>query len=153
MIKYSKGDLLQKFKNGEVNCILHCCNCRGVMGSGIALQIKNQFFKAYLAYKDYEREKGLNLGSISAAETAFGPIYNLHAQENYGTEKRQVNYEALYVCLEKTKEDLINYNFKGTIGIPYKIASDRAGGDWDIVWAMIDSVFRDFEVEIVEYQK
>ena len=37
MIQYKKGDLLSVTKG----IIAHGCNAQGVMGSGVALQIKN----------------------------------------------------------------------------------------------------------------
>jgi hypothetical protein len=40
-----------------------------------------------------------------------------------------------------------------TIGVPYKMGCDRAGGDWHIVEAMLQSVFvsNGYNVLVVEY--
>jgi hypothetical protein len=152
MINHERGDILEFFRSGKVNTVLHCANCQGVMGSGIALQIKNQFPEAYKSYRLHEETSGLKLGTNSFAGFQNGYIFNLHAQKNYGTQCRQVNYEALYRCFEGVREELIGLNFKGIIGIPYKMASDRAGGSWIVVNAMIQDVFKGFEVLIVEYK-
>lgn len=152
-----KGDLLDLLVRGEVDFIGHCCNCQGVMGSGIALSIKEDFPDAYAAYRRYEESNGgLILGTISSD---MG-VYNLHAQNLYGVKgdtSRFVNYEALYLCLLQMKDEidatLLSSIVSPKVGFPYKMAADRAGGDWDIVEAMIKSVFKntDFSIVIVEF--
>jgi len=152
MIKYIKGDLLKEFEDGTVDTIAHCCNCQGVMGSGIALSIKNKYPSAFAAYKDHEDKFKLLLGSVSVDKQTDRAIVNLHAQNLYGSGSRFVNYEALYVSLTLLKHYMIGTNLK-QLGVPYKMASDRAGGDWRIVEAMLESVFDStpIEVVVVEY--
>jgi len=151
-----KGNLLEFYEQNEVDYIGHCCNCQGVMGSGIALSIKDDFPAAYDAYKEYEREYGLELGTVSEC----GGIFNLHAQNLYGTKgqgNRFVDYEALYNSLTTMRLDIqdnINESYDPVnIGFPYKMAADRAGGDWIVIEAMIVSVFKDtdWNIFIVEY--
>lgn len=153
MITYKKGDLLEYFRNKEVCCLLHVTNCQGVMGSGIALQIKNQFPEAYDAYKHQEDvDGGLKLGSVSIGMIGVDQaIFNLNAQHLYGHGDRHLNYEQFYICLERVKNWLNFLQFDGSIGIPSKMGSDRAGGAWSIVKAMVDEVFKDHDVLIVEY--
>ena len=57
-IIYKKGDLLTT----DADIIVHGCNCQGVMGSGVAKQIKEKFPNAYTIYKQREEEIGLRLG-------------------------------------------------------------------------------------------
>lgn len=40
-IIYRKGDVLEALRKGEVDIVIHQTNCQGVMGSGIAKQIKS----------------------------------------------------------------------------------------------------------------
>lgn len=150
-IEHTKGDLLEYFKNGDVECIAHCCNCQGAMGSGIAVSIKEDYPAAYEAYKAYEEYFGLELGTVSGNDN----VYNLHAQNLYGKKDgsvRYVDYEALYTCLETVRIHMIQSGLIH-IGFPYKMAADRAGGDWDVIEAMIVSVFKDTDiyVTIVEF--
>ena len=154
MIKHVKGDLLDFYDKGSLDVIAHCCNNQGVMGSGIALQIRERFPYAYDAYIDNYDAHGLELGNISTGWEASGSklIVNLHAQAGYGSGKRFVDYEAFCVCLEKTKSLMKKYDMK-TIGFPKLIACDRAGGDWRIVLAMIEVIFEDMDVLIVEWNK
>lgn len=43
MIKYKQGDLIEAFKKGEVQTILHQCNCTVGMGAGIAKSLCNSY--------------------------------------------------------------------------------------------------------------
>lgn len=157
MIKYVVGDLIKYFDAGECDTIAHCCNCQGVMGSGIALTIKNKYKAAYDAYKDHEHRNGrLQLGTISSEFVDVDKlIINLHAQSRYGYDGfRYVDYEALYDSLSQAKRMMIASKHK-TLGVPYKMACDRAGGDWRIVEAMLNVVFVDagINVLVVQYSK
>jgi len=66
-MKIIKGDLLKEFPV-NLDAIGHVCNCQGVMGSGIALAIRDKFPTVYTTYKNHERVHGnLNLGIISTS--------------------------------------------------------------------------------------
>jgi len=152
-IKYTTGDLLEEFRNGVVETMAHCTNTCGVMGSGIALQIKNEMPAVFDAYKYHEECNGLKLGTISYAKIGKGIVVNLHAQNLYGYDgSRFVNYEAIYETLRQTKEVMISKNLK-TLGVPYKMACDRAGGDWRIIETMLNVIFENSGIDIlvVEY--
>jgi O-acetyl-ADP-ribose deacetylase (regulator of RNase III) len=154
-MKIYDGDLLLHFADYSrpiVSAIAHVCNCQGVMGSGVALAIKTRYPEAYNAYKMEELKyiNGLPLGTISFA--AIRPdkhIYNLHAQRFYGTDgRRYLDYEALYSSLEKVCDSMCNAGLK-TLGVPYKMGSDRAGGDWNVVTAMLTSVFEPHGIKVI----
>ena len=46
-MKFIKGDLIKMAKAGQFNLIAHGCNCKCIMGKGIALTIKNEFPEAF----------------------------------------------------------------------------------------------------------
>ena len=153
MINSIKGDLLKEYNQGACDVIAHCTNCQGVMGSGIALQIKNEMPAVFDAYKYHEECSGLKLGTISYAKIGKGIVVNLHAQNLYGYDgSRFVNYEAIYETLRQTKEVMLSKNLK-TLGVPYKMACDRAGGDWRIIETMLNVIFENSGIDIlvVEY--
>jgi len=162
-MKVIKGDLLKEFETGTVDAILHVCNCQRVMGAGIAFQIKNRYPQAYQAYMDHPIELDLmghsylELGTISYTSSLYkggGYIFNLHAQNLYGSGSRFLNYEALYVTLEKVRDVLQKDGFKGVIGVPKYMGAFRAGGDWRIVEKMLECVFEDFsDIVIVDFNK
>ena len=147
------GDLLEYFDKSKSIAIGHVCNCQGVMGSGIAHAIKMKYPQAYENYVGYKSLYGLVLGTISTAWSYCGQkvIVNLHAQQNYGTEKgkQYLDYSALAKCLNLTQK-LLMANKITLIGFPYKMGSDRAGGDWDIVMDIISKEITMIDVVIVK---
>jgi len=156
MIEYIKGNLLTE-KN--IMAIAHCTNCKGEMKSGIALSIKEQYPLAYEAYKRCEASNGLKLGEISYVgllrdEKPF-VIFNLNGQYDYKTDsnsdKRYVNYEAIFSGLEKMRKicELSKSEPKPTVGFPYKMGCDRAGGDWRIVGKMIEVAFDGYTGQVI----
>ena len=94
----------------------------------------------------------LILGTVSLALIDDDKaIFNLHSQNLYGRGSRFLNYEALYEAL-----DAVRFSLEETptiIGIPFRMGSDRAGGDWRIVEKMIEVIFdgSPHEIIIVEY--
>jgi O-acetyl-ADP-ribose deacetylase (regulator of RNase III) len=148
-MKTIKGDLLKEFPT-NLDAIGHVCNCQGVMGSGIALVIKNQFPAAYSVYSAHMRHNtGIKLGTISVA--CVQPqkfIFNLHAQDRYGYDGfRYINYEAIYSALEIMRDHCIKCLIK-SVGFPMNMGCDRAGGDWRIVLAMLEVIFENTDIEI-----
>ena len=145
---YTEGNLFDNFENKvspSVDAIAHVCNCQGVMGSGIALQIKQKYPSAYAIYS----KNGQYLNEVTYSEVTHGKyVFNLQAQSNYGRGERHLNYEALYICLERVAKKLHDINIS-RIGIPYLMGCDRAGGSWQIVEAMVDKVFGDFGIEVL----
>lgn len=143
-MKIIKGDLVKAVLNPSedgASVMMHVCNNKGVMGSGIALQVRNKIPAAYRAYKEFESQYGgIPLGSISVCSN----VINLHSQDGYGQGFRHLNYEALYISLESARDYLKSHG-KVKLGIPYRMGSDRAGGDWNIVCAMVDSLFKNDE--------
>lgn len=134
----------------DIDVMLHVCNDRGVMGSGIALEVKNRIPEAYTAYRnsDYSR-----VGTISACEK----VINLVAQRGYGQGIRHLDYEALYVCLEKARGYLeyTDDSRAWRVGIPWKMGSDRAGGNWGVVLAMVSAAFKGSNIElyVIKYEQ
>lgn len=125
--------------------IVHGCNAQGVMGSGVALAVKNtypQAFKDY--YAQYEQET-LLLGV--AYPTTVKPglvIWNAVTQNLYGNGSRLVSYDAIQTCFEQInwhiKEGgLDNSAFTGPaeIHIPL-IGAARGGGNWEIIREIIE---------------
>lgn len=142
-IKHIEGDLLE-FRSGdyEWNVIVSCCNAQRTMGSGLALAIKTKYPAAFEEYS----KSDMMLGTFSVATVEDGKkIVNLIAQWYYGYDgKRYVDYEALYSGLEALKIALEKAAAEGrqySLAVPYKMASDRAGGSWTIVEAMLNFLF------------
>ena len=128
----------QQIKYGDIltttGIIVHQVNCRGVMGSGIAKQIKQQYPAVFEVYRNCFERGDLRLGVIQAVYVDWNKvIVNACAQEDYGTSKRQTNYTALRDCFKQIAEMA---NSK-TINYP-KIGCGLGGGDWTVVSKIID---------------
>jgi len=151
MMQHIKGDLVKAIETaheGGPQIMMHVCNNCGVMGSGIALQVKQRLPDAYYAYQDFEAEyDGLPLGTISYSDN----VINLHAQDGYGRGIRHLDYEALYQSLEKAAVHIARCGIE-RVGVPYRMGSDRAGGDWGVVLAMLEAVFAHPNVKVLIYQ-
>lgn len=157
MVEYIKGNLLS-FPGG-INVIAHSANCQNTMGSGIALQIKEEYPAAYEADTKAKESNENELGLFSVATLVSGKrIINCYTQEFYGTDKRHVDYEAFYVCFQRIRDLLEGANKEGrhyVLGVPKFISSDRAGGSWRIIETMLLDLFENSPVKlvIVEYNK
>ncbi len=132
---------LDDYKNNPYAILLHVVNCRGVMGSGIALEIKKRIPMAYLAYHRAYQNELLTLGSLTFASN----VYNMAAQLNYGRYGRHLNYGAFADCLHGVAREIDSLDEvnRGMVNVyvPYKIGCDRAGGDWEVVKEMLDFNF------------
>ena len=155
MIKHIKCNI---FESGA-DFILHQVNCQGVMGSGVAKQVKDKFPKVYDEYKKWCNTIPLDvlLGQVQFVntqedyDTSFKGIINLFAQNNFGYDgNRYTNYDALRNCLEFIEETI---TWHATIAIPYLMSCYRGGGDWNVVYKMIDEIFdgSNIDVLICEY--
>lgn len=151
MIKLIEGNLF----DSNANIICHQCNCQGVMGSGVALEVKQRFPNVYKSYKkDYEDGK-LKLGYVNFTTVKpytknFTVIANMCGQDKYGYDNGlYTHYEELQECLNEVLSFAYNeYDSKPTIAFPYLMSCHRGGGDWTIVYKMIEETFKDFRVEI-----
>ena len=150
MIKIIDGNLF----DSKANIICHQCNCQGVMGSGVAAEVKRRYPEVYTTYRHVYETFGLNLGEALIVETTNGEyIGNLLGQEKYGYDGKQyTHYDKLQDCFNNVKNFMQEYEFK-TVAFPWLMSCHRGGGDWNIVYKMIEDTFKDFDVEIWRLDK
>jgi O-acetyl-ADP-ribose deacetylase (regulator of RNase III) len=114
-------------------------NCKGVMGSGLALDIKNKWPEVFSSYiRAYHQDK-LKLGKTWIVNV--GPnlyIANLVGQKDYGRIPGRVytHYNALEECFSKLK----NISTRRQVYIPYNIGCGSGGGKWRLVYEMIKRI-------------
>ena len=161
MITYKNGNLL------ESNCsvICHQVNCQGVMGSGIAKQIRDKWPEVFTRYQEY-MNYFWNMGIATSSKHYLGQIYlckvadnkyvaNFFSQDIYLPKGVcHTHYEAFRICCKKLKNHMDDYATlkNATIGFPYKIGCGLAGGDWSIVEKIIEEELgNEFNVEIYQY--
>jgi O-acetyl-ADP-ribose deacetylase (regulator of RNase III) len=155
MIVYKQGDVLQALKDGIVDAVIHQTNCQGVMGSGIARQIREDFPIAYKIYKEQESQGWLKLGRFSVAKIQRegledGCIINVAGQDEYSDRtKCNTNYaalaSALWTLARSNQSDMV-------IAFP-KIGAGLGGGDWRVIEAIIESAFYDQTVYVYTLQE
>lgn len=143
------GDIL----NSNADVIVHQVNCQGVMGKGLAKQIREAYpevYEQYLylckEYKDYGCKTHELLGMTEIVRVGFNRfVANLFAQEYYGSGKKcYTDYDALRKCLAT-----VNSEFAGkVVAVPYKLGCGLAGGNWDIVSKIIEETLTDCRVKI-----
>lgn len=149
MIEIFEGDILQ----AEEDIIVQQVNAQGVMGSGLAKQIRAKWPRVYDDYKGLcNRENPYDLmgeAQIVRVEKAKY-VANLFGQLNYGRKKvRYTDYDALFKGLKYIK-DLAKKNGK-SVAIPYNIGCGLANGDWGKVYGMIEEIFKRYEVTLYKY--
>lgn len=158
MIKIVKGDAITALLNGEIDYLVHQTNCVGGFGSGIAGQIRTRIPEAYQAYIAYYNKwidrgnKHIPLGDLSTG----GKVIHLHSQLNYGRGKRHTNYGAMAsgLCnifyllseLESCRQDEI------TIGLPYLMGCGLGGGEWEVVYELIEHCLAPYVKEVIIYK-
>jgi len=144
LITYIQGDLL----NTSDKIIAHGCNSMGVMGKGVALQIKERFPWAYEAYKNFclsITPGALGLNIVSKDPNGPLVIINCITQTRYGQKDiRYVSYDAVDRCFQEINQIMRTLGDK-SISIP-KIGAGLGGGYWPIIEEIINYRLKDFQV-------
>lgn len=149
MIKQIEQDILKS----ECNIIVHQVNTIGVMGAGLALQIRRKYeacHKAYINLCQIAMKKGKShklMGKVLFVNVGEDKIIaNIFAQSDIGTYKVQTDYEALKSGLEKVRERALEEGY--SVAIPVGIGCGLAGGDWITVMGIIKEIFEESSVDV-----
>ena len=142
---YKNGNLL----DAQTTVIGHQVNCQGVMGSGVARQIRDKWPLIFSNYQVKCQSPISPLGDVLIVKVSDNQyIANIFGQYNYGTDgERYTSYDALDIAFSRLKYTMVENNFK-SLAIPYKMSSDRGGADWDVVLALLTSAFKDTDITI-----
>ncbi|WCK57549.1 macro domain-containing protein (plasmid) [Aneurinibacillus sp. Ricciae_BoGa-3] len=146
-VKEVVGDLLKS----KENILGHQTNCLAVMGAGIAYHIRQLYpevFEAYvrLCNKHNKRRSLLGMCQIVQTHKEGRYVANLFGQHGFSRNEMQTEYDALKESLQALKEEAKAFTL--SVGLPYQLGSGLAGGDWNVVRAMIEEVFSDYPVTI-----
>ena len=149
MIFYVKGNLL----GSSCDYICHQVNCQGVMGAGLAAQIRTHWPNVYEEYKTLCEEfiwnKTSPLGMILISETkdTATKIVSMFGQDGYGRKGRYTSYDAFWSCLGALRNALKPGE---TVAFPKGIGCGLGGANWEVIRTMIEEVLKDFNVYIYE---
>lgn len=156
-VEIRNGCLLKALRAGQVEAVVHQCNCFHSFGAGIAKDIKSLFPAAYdadLATKKGDSEK---LGTFSVGTVDYGYelryVYNLYGQYFYGKGKDRTDYPALRRGLTAICVDMVGKGLT-KLGLPYMIGCGLAGGNWGTVSGIVQEVADAFpSLDIYFYRK
>lgn len=144
MVNILDGDL---FEAAETY-IVHQVNCCGVMGNGVALQVKKKYPNVYRRYSEYcdsHRVKDL-IGRVLVVPTAEGKVVcNLFAQERFGHGRQFTDIAALRKAMSSLAKIIPTSE---AIAMPYLIGCSNGGADWNTVYQIIQDVFKRHSVAL-----
>ncbi len=125
--------------------IIHGCNAQGVMGSGVAKQLRAKYPDIYLDYLNglEDCHPKAKLGAVFLSKVSGKLLVgNCITQEFYGRDGRKyVSYDALDLAASfvghfaKTQGE--------TIHVPWLIGAGLGGGNLDICHQILESNFKD----------
>ena len=140
MVELIKNSNILDVKRGIV---CHQTNCIGVMGAGLALQIRRRWPNVYKAYKEdcfaFEQDPKKLLGHVQDILVSDGLVVaNCYGQVFPGT-GCMTDYKAWDTILDKLT-DLSNY-FSLDLHFPWMVGCGLAGGDWETMLGKIKRAF------------
>lgn len=153
MIQYINGNIL----DAKENIIVQSVNHQGVMGGGLALQIKNKypeidkegyFYQSMCKTMTFEEIK--QEGLIAYYSTGNQYIASIFGQDQYGRDKQYTDYVALGNGLNTVK--LFAENMLYSIAIPSGLGCGLGGGDWQVVEDIIQRCFSESIVHVWIYR-
>ena len=139
MIKHLQNSDITKVTHG---IIVQGCNAQGVMGSGVAKQLRAKYPDIFMDYlsglQEYKEESISPLGAVFLSEiTSNLVIANAITQEFYGRDGQQyVSYQALehaFKCVAGRASDM-----DLPVHLPYLIGAGLGGGDEKIILEIIN---------------
>ena len=113
--------------------VIHQCNAKGVMGAGVAMQLRTKYPELYTVYKNSD----LKLGNISIYNhTDYLYIVNCIMQDNYGRERCYTDLHAVKTCMMRVHA--LSQDLGLQVYAPYNMGCGLAGGDWYIVKQLVE---------------
>lgn len=144
MIKYIKGDIF----NVKTDYIAHQVNTLGIMGAGIALDIKKKYPNVFVEYNRKCKEEGNGLlGTYLPVKVTNEnlTILNCFSQQGISNTKRTTDYDAIkkvFKLIEKAVKP------GKVITIPYKYGCGLANGEWYEVHKIFKDIFGSSDVTL-----
>lgn len=164
-IEYKTGDLLA----GPERVIAHGCNALGVMGSGIAAQIRAKYPAAYADYRTWfmniVRDGALHalpLGETQFVQCGDRIIVNAITQATFGRDPSVLyaSYDAIRSCIERIdalasatqSQNPIagRYGEIREVGFPL-IGAGLANGSWKKISGIIEEEAKSFQPIVYLY--
>lgn len=156
MLKIINGNILTPNTEERGVIVCHQVNCKGVMGAGLARQVKELHPDVFELYKDKCIQIAAGIGGLgdvqfcSAVADVGYLVANVFGQYGYGHGKQYTDYAALRKAFERITMGFPTY----TIRIPYMMGCGLGGGDWAVVSQIIEEtlVEKGVDVEIWDFE-
>lgn len=150
-MKVVEGNLIELALAGELDVIVHGCNCFHTMGAGIAKAIKSEFPEAFEADKAAPRGDKSKLGTTSSCQIVRNShqitVVNAYTQFQWRGRGRKADYHAIESCFA-----LVAKSFpKSRIGYPL-IGAGLAGGDWEVISGLIEKTLQGLDHSLVIFK-
>lgn len=160
-IKLVDGNIL----HASEHIIAHQVNGLGIMGGGLAKQIRDAYPQVYQAYRAFVRnyptpksllglnymvtESGLPVQTFDKTNPKSKIIANLFGQARISRTVKQTDESALRASLEHLVAYAKLHNL--SVALPHNIGCGLGGGNWDEILDIIRDVFHDYPVTIYRY--
>ena len=145
MIQLKNGNLL----NAPDRVICHQVNCQGLMGAGVALQIRTKWPNVYTSYVEFCKTIPIwdRLGRCQIVGIEGNRyVANLFGQNDVGTDRMKTEYPALKSALIELKGFCVLEADIASVAIPFKIGCGLGGGNWDKVMSIISDTFKNSSI-------
>lgn len=137
------GNLL-KIKRG---LLAHQVNCMGKFGAGLAGQIARRWPKVKRLYLHKWKKDGWNLGNTQVINVGDPgqDLYVANCASQYGVGKGnvQTEYSAIKTCFENLAYQRLDLGKNLPVYVPYGYGCGLGGGDWNVVFTIIESIIPD----------
>ena len=154
-LRFVTGDLIEMAQQGEIDVLVHGCNCMCMMGGGIAGQlarlypgvaaVDQAFDKSYPGEKKLGRYSAYRTDEDFLVVNAYTQVYTSRRGEDV------FEYEAFDKVLDKLYEDIYLVDRKTRFGFPY-IGAGLAHGNWARIQQQISRLgWKGMDITIVEW--
>jgi len=146
MIEIIKGDLF----NAPNGIICHQVNCKGNMGRGVAKTFKERYpfaFSQYLSLcRDYISDELLGT-VLMRHEIDDKWTCCMFAQNDWRGHGCNTDYASFTDCCFSIKQEIKALHLDNIIiNMPYGIGAGLGGGDWQIVYSILEDEFKDYNL-------
>ena len=146
MLTFKKGDM---FKSGCA-ALVNTVNCVGVMGKGIALQVKKKFPQVFAAYKKACSECEVRVGLMHVVPIYTGPtkwVINFPTKDSWEEPSR---LEWIFCGLADLRSTLHNYIIE-SVAVP-PLGCGNGGLDWKQVRPLIEIALANIPTKVEVYE-
>lgn len=153
----TQADLFRSLPEPEKTIVLipHVVNNIGLWGSGFVVPLGDKHPKSRDKYLEAFNHDGLNLGTsqMVIADTGDVIVANMCAQQGVvsADNPHPLKYAALVHCMEfvahwiATNKNWLQRSDKSFQIHAPRFGSDRAGGNWTFITALINEIWRDYD--------